>query len=459
MLRKNHAWVFLLVVGCGSIAPENELLTIQQSGGDGTGTVVSLVDGVNCEEEECVVSLPIDTQITLIARPTENSVFVRWAEGCEKVTAGNECIVTLSQAHKVVAVFALKDSARQVIVHPAGAGQVIVTSANGTRTCDQTCILQFMRNEEVTLTAERIASNRFLHWVGDCTGNEVDCTLTVDGAKQVDAIFERGEAFVRGTNRSVWGSIEQLKLATENAVVDDPTVRFDELELCVDVDQDIHCATRESRNSQWEKAQPMEVINSACQETTPRISADGLMLLFASRRTNDGKGCTVLNLYQTKRQSLQTPWEKPSRIPNVSSLDAHDHSPTPSHDGLTILFYSERPLEEGVEGVPLPPKELYVTTRPDLDSDIWTTPVRIEGSISGAPPNSWGPSGLLAFSANGDLWVASASRQGIVKPLEILGFNTPDVREADGVVSRDLRTLYYAADINGISKILVAKHK
>ena len=101
------------------------------------------------------------------------------------------------------------------------------------------------------------------------------------------------------------------------ASVDDPTARFDELEICFEVaedgSQDIYCSKRESRDETLAPAVPIDIINSVERETTPRMSADGLLMLFASSRSAGGG--KKFNLYQRCEKAFSIhgrnqPWSR-----------------------------------------------------------------------------------------------------------------------------------------------------
>ncbi len=337
----------------------------------------------------------------------------------------------------------------QVVIHPAGAGRVIVTSTDREQiACDQTCILRFSLDEEIVLTAEGTGSNTFEQWIGSCGGRKVDCKIIVNEDKEVDAIFAGNAEFITS---SMWESIEVLDFGTGTANIDDPSARFDELEICFDVAGDIYCSTRESRDEPWRPALPIDIVNDInCPETTPRLSADGHVMLFtSSRSTEESDECTFQNLYQTTRKSLLDPWEEPTLIENVNDLKHDDQSPALSHDGLTMLFHSNRGGSD-----------IYITTRLSVDSSAWTTPQIVSGSVSGNVPTHWTAAGLLIFNAGrSNFGVTFASRDGITGSAEIIDIDETEEDEQDGMISRDLRTLYYVSEVNGRTQILRAKHK
>lgn len=91
-----------------------------------------------------------------------------------------------------------------------------------------------------------------------------------------------------------------------------PSVRYDGLEIFFYSERphptavggsDIWVATRETVNDSWSEPKNLgPVVNTASNETTPHISADGLTLYFASSRPG---GCGANDLYVTRRTKLR----------------------------------------------------------------------------------------------------------------------------------------------------------
>jgi len=87
----------------------------------------------------------------------------------------------------------------------------------------------------------------------------------------------------------------------------------------------------------WRFGEPVALLglNGDDDDTSPTLTPDRLELIFASDR-DDG-----FDLYRSTRASLGQPWTPPERIAELSS-SADDASPRLSPDGLSIVFSSER---------------------------------------------------------------------------------------------------------------------
>ena len=77
-------------------------------------------------------------------------------------------------------------------VMKSGAGTGSVTSSPAGINCGATCVTaqyQFPRNSTVTLTATASSGSTFSGWGGACSGSAATCTVAMDSAKSVTAIF------------------------------------------------------------------------------------------------------------------------------------------------------------------------------------------------------------------------------------------------------------------------------
>jgi hypothetical protein len=81
-------------------------------------------------------------------------------------------------------------------------------------------------------------------------------------------------------------------------------------------------------------------VNSSVRDFAPNISTDGLSLYFDSDRSG---GHGDKDLWVTTRPTTEDPWGKPVNLGStVNSSDA-DVAPSISADGLSLLFISRRP--------------------------------------------------------------------------------------------------------------------
>ncbi len=167
------------------------LLTVTKAG-DGVGTVGSLPFGINCGTD-CSEDYAADTMVTLTATVSTSTVagatgstFGGFSGGGCSGTA-TTCTVTMDAAKTVTATFVDYPT---LTVTKAGAGTGTVTSAPAGLSCGATCLRDFPRNSEVTLTAAPAAGSSFTGFTGCATTpTATTCTVTMDQARAVAATF------------------------------------------------------------------------------------------------------------------------------------------------------------------------------------------------------------------------------------------------------------------------------
>jgi uncharacterized repeat protein (TIGR02543 family) len=162
--------------------PATYQLTVNK---DGTGSGNVTADGLDCGNT-CTKQYVENTQLTLTATPSANSLFAGWNGAC----AGTEstCQVTLNQAQTVTATFNLRPPATyQLTVNKDGTGSGNVT-ADGLD-CGNTCTKQYVEDTQLTLTATPSASSLFAGWSGACAGTATTCQVTLNQAQTVTATF------------------------------------------------------------------------------------------------------------------------------------------------------------------------------------------------------------------------------------------------------------------------------
>ena len=152
--------------------------------GDGTGTVTSAPSGITCPTT-CAGQFLSDSQVTLTAAPSANSLFTGWA-GCDSV-AGTTCTVSMTTAKSVTATFMLKRFT--LTVTTSGIGRGTVTSSPAGINCGAACKSDFVIGTTVTLTATPATLSLFTGWTGCDTSNGSTCTVTMGANKAVNAEF------------------------------------------------------------------------------------------------------------------------------------------------------------------------------------------------------------------------------------------------------------------------------
>ncbi len=118
-----------------------------------------------------------DTVVTLTATPAANYVFDRWELDATGTT--NPTTVTMDANKSVRAVFRLITYNLTTNATPAGSGAV--DPAGGA----------FGAGSVLSLSAVAANLYRFDHWEGDATGTNNPTTITMDGDKDVTAVFVR----------------------------------------------------------------------------------------------------------------------------------------------------------------------------------------------------------------------------------------------------------------------------
>jgi len=93
-----------LLIACSSSDDDDNKYTLEaETGGNGSGRIVSSPTGINCGED-CSASFDEDTEITLEAMSDSGSEFIGWGGDC---SGTGDCTVTVSQARTVTGNFRL----------------------------------------------------------------------------------------------------------------------------------------------------------------------------------------------------------------------------------------------------------------------------------------------------------------------------------------------------------------
>lgn len=170
-----------------------------------------------------------------------------------------------------------------------------------------------------------------------------------------------------------------------NSADDDgsPTISADGLELYFHStraggagDADIWVATRATKDDEWGKPVNLgPVVNSPASEVAPSISADGLSLYFCDWGIPRPGGFGETDLWVTKRATKDDPWEEPVNLGPTVNSSAHEVTPEISFNGLELYFEADFPGGVGTH-------DLWVTTRATLD-DEWGEPINPGPMVNG----------------------------------------------------------------------------
>lgn len=139
--------------------------------------------------------------------------------------------------------------------------------------------------------------------------------------------------------------------------------------------QDLWMTTRPTIDSEWGAPVNLgSVVNTAADERSPCISADGLELYFASNRAG---GSGTLDLWVSRRSDTGSSWTAPVNLGPAVNWSDDDADPSICPDGLTLLFASwGRPGGYGSH-------DLYVSTRTSVD-EPWGPAVNLGPALNGS---------------------------------------------------------------------------
>jgi len=169
-----------------SFESSGAVINITKSG-NGTGTVVSIPEGIDCGEK-CSSTFPLDSDLSLKATPLSGSVFSGWFNDCSGTKT--TCSFNVDEDKEIEAKFSLGGTGTyyRLTVVKNGPGMVKTTSIGGV-VCGTDCTHQYYKNLKVTLTAYPDSGATFVNWAGDCSGTSTNCTVTMSSVKNVTANF------------------------------------------------------------------------------------------------------------------------------------------------------------------------------------------------------------------------------------------------------------------------------
>jgi len=205
---------------------------------------------------------------------------------------------------------------------------------------------------------------------------------------------------------------------------------------------DIFTISRPDVDSGWGRPVNLgDVINTASNEGSPDISADGLTLFFDSNRSG-GRG--VDDIWLTTRPDVNSPWGAPQNE-LVYNSPVRDGGPSISDDGLLLFFHSTRSGGSGGW-------DIWYSVRPTIGG-LWSTP-KNAGSNVNTGVDDWTPEVSLvddtlyfASRISGQWKLFSAEIVSIDLGSSTIVFNSAqEVGITDAVaptVSQDGLTLYY----------------
>lgn len=152
--------------------------------GNGLGKLTSAPTGIDCGND-CTEVYLHGSLVTLTASADPSSTFAGWIGAC--TGADPACSTTMDTAKSVTAIFILNQYSLTLTKTGNGVGKVV--SVLSGIDCGSACSAIYPHGATLTLTAMAALGSTFTGWQGACTGTATTCTVTMDAAKGVTAIF------------------------------------------------------------------------------------------------------------------------------------------------------------------------------------------------------------------------------------------------------------------------------
>lgn len=156
--------------------------------GNGRGRVTSMPMGIDCGST-CEFDFDRDATITLTAEADDTFVFQRWQDDCNSQGSSPTCTLTVDEDKDVRARFVVPTYSLEVNTVGTGLGRV--RSQPSGINCGSDCQGNFRQQSDVTLSAESEEGSTFEGWQGGgCAGTGLQCVVTLDGDRTVEARFD-----------------------------------------------------------------------------------------------------------------------------------------------------------------------------------------------------------------------------------------------------------------------------
>jgi Tol biopolymer transport system component len=138
-------------------------------------------------------------------------------------------------------------------------------------------------------------------------------------------------------------------------------------------------------------------VNSSYGEAQLSISADGLMLYFASDRPG---GCGDSDIWVTRRPTIVDDWGTPENLGPPVNTSQTEYCPCISADGLELYFALYKPAGNYIF-------DIWMAKRPTIN-DAWGMPIKLE-----PPINTSGVEDATHLSTDGlELYFTAYNRAG-----------------------------------------------
>ena len=187
-------------------------------------------------------------------------------------------------------------------------------------------------------------------------------------------------------------------------------------------EEDIWMSTRETTDGAFGPAVNLSTINSAHNDSSATISADGLTIYFGSDRSG------VWNIYRATRNSQNEPFHDATALGSSINTEDTENAPSITSDGLTLFFHRAPDGDVWEEYI-------WFARRQSIDDEFGTaTPFLQSDNHPQHFPSVSGDGSVVFFSdwfswlglapreegfGLEDIWVASANGLSIDQPVNI----------------------------------------
>jgi hypothetical protein len=194
------------------------------------------------------------------------------------------------------------------------------------------------------------------------------------------------------------------------------------------------------------------VVNSTFTEQNAQLTKDGLAIYFSSDRPG---GLGGLDIWVTRRASLDSPWEPPVNLGAPVNSSAADFGPNVSIDGHLLFYASAR---AGGFGGP----DLYVARRSDTNDDFtWGAPTNLGPEVNTADfeqapnyhQNAEEGAANLYFNRGSqtlnqaDIYYVAVSRNGVAlsPPVYVPELSFPGVNDIAASLRHDAKEVFFSS--------------
>jgi len=207
--------------------------------------------------------------------------------------------------------------------------------------------------------------------------------------------------------------------------------------------------------SDWSTPVNLEAVNSKSNEQNAQLTKNGLAIYFTSDRTG---GLGGLDIWVTRRASLDSPWETPVNLGAPVNSTSADFAPNVSIDGHLLFFASNRPGSKAID--------LYMSRRDDPNDDTaWSEPVNLGPEVN-TDDNEQAPNyhqnaeeggGNLYFNRGvnalntADLYYVAVSRAGVAlgPAIRVDELDRADATEAAASLRHDAKEVFFGSNRTG----------